>query len=40
MINRGIEVIETGFSVNIENDFKINEKINAYIPTEKNTKLL
>ncbi len=40
MINRGIEVIETGFSVNIENDFKINEKINAYIPTEKNIKLL
>lgn len=40
MNNRGIEVIKTGFSVNIENDFKINKKINAYIPTEKNIKLL
>lgn len=40
MKNRGIEVIQTGFSVNIENDFKSSKKMNAYIPTEKNIKLL
>ena len=40
MRNIGIEVIHTGFSVNIENDFQNSKKMNAYIPTEKNIKLL
>ncbi|MDX8335214.1 hypothetical protein [Candidatus Cetobacterium colombiensis] len=39
-MNKGIQVTKVGFSVNIENDYKKNEKINAYIPTEKNIKLL
>lgn len=39
-MNKGIQITKVGFSVNIENDYKNNEKINAYIPTEKNIKLL
>ena len=39
-MNKGIQITKVGFSVNIENDYKKNEKINAYIPTEKNIKLL
>lgn len=39
-MDKVIEITKVGFSVNIERDYKDNEKINSYIPTEKNIKLL
>lgn len=39
-MKKGIEITKVGFSVNIENDYKVNTKINAYIPTERNIRLL
>ncbi len=39
-MKKAIEITKVGFSINIERDYKDNEKINSYIPTEKNIKLL
>ncbi|MGL5936102.1 MAG: hypothetical protein ACRCZI_10845 [Cetobacterium sp.] len=39
-MNKVIEITKVGFSVNIERDYSDNQKINSYIPTEKNVKLL
>ncbi|MGL5056256.1 MAG: hypothetical protein ACRC6A_02655 [Fusobacteriaceae bacterium] len=39
-MEKSIEITKVGFSVNIERDYKENQKINSYIPTEKNIKLL
>lgn len=39
-MNKVIEITKVGFSINIERDYKNNKKINSYIPTEKNIKLL
>ncbi|OQY10736.1 MAG: hypothetical protein B6I28_00315 [Fusobacteriia bacterium 4572_132] len=40
MIKDVVKIIESGYSINIKNDYKNNNKINAYIPTIKNIRLL
>ena len=39
-MDRGIDILEMGYSINIKNDFDNNHKMSSYIPTEKNSKLL
>lgn len=40
MIKDVVKIIESGYSINIKNDYRNNKKINAYIPTIKNIRLL
>lgn len=40
MIKDVVKIIESGYSINIKNDYRNSKKINAYIPTIKNIRLL
>lgn len=40
MMKDVVKIIESGYSINIKNDYRNNKKINAYIPTIKNIRLL